>query len=288
MKTLRLKEAARKMLKGAPRSVARSLWHGYERFNPARLRRQWRHARLNRGAAADEIVLREGLRLRIDPRSREAFEWFCFRSLEMARELDAFLEDTRGCRRLVDVGSLYGVFALSFAHGRPGVRVLAVDPSAAAQDVLQANLRLSGATGITPLALALGDQAGALRMRPIWHHLEAVPETAHTAGDVIVPVRTLDALCSDQGFVPDAIKIDVEGFESAVLKGAEGVLRRARPLLFLEVHPVRLRELGSSVGKALGFLERRGYRFASSEGEPLSVADLADVEAVFRIRCRPS
>jgi FkbM family methyltransferase len=287
MNAFELRELARKHLRGTPRSLARSAWQALEGVRPARLQRQWRHGRLNRQTATDEIVVREGIKLRIDPRSREAFEWFCFRSVEMARELDGFIEDTRSCRWLVDVGACHGIFSLVFTKGRPAARALAVDPSPLAQEVLQANLCLNGDADVTPLTLALGDGEGELRMRLNWHHLEAVPEVAAAEGDVRVPVRTLDAVCAEAGFVPDAIKIDVEGFETAVLRGGESVLRRARPLLFLEVHPARLRELGSSTAEALGFLQGLGYVFVAAEGGAATVRELAARDAVFRVRCRP-
>jgi hypothetical protein len=43
-----------------------------------------------------------------------------------------------------------------------------------------------------------------------------------------VPVRTLDSF----GFVPDLIKIDVEGHEHRVLEGATEMLQRAPVILF--------------------------------------------------------
>src|SRR6476646_4733114 len=39
----------------------------------------------------DAMTLRPGITLRIDPRSRQPFEWFCFRAPEMVREMDCFL-----------------------------------------------------------------------------------------------------------------------------------------------------------------------------------------------------
>src|SRR5262249_14987464 len=60
------------------------LWHRLRGWDPRRLSRAARFRRWNHAAGAGEIVLRPGLRLAIDPRSREPFEWFCFRSLEMS------------------------------------------------------------------------------------------------------------------------------------------------------------------------------------------------------------
>ncbi len=53
-----------------------------------------------------------------------------------------------------------------------------------------------------------------------------------------VECRTLDGLASDAGFTSvDLVKIDVEGFEAAVLRGGRQTILRHRPKLLLEWHP---------------------------------------------------
>ena len=47
---------------------------------------------------------------------------------------------------------------------------------------------------------------------------------------------TVDAICQSNNFVPDLIKIDVEGAEHLVLKGISTVLEKAKPFIFVEMH----------------------------------------------------
>ncbi|MEA2693634.1 MAG: hypothetical protein QOJ16_3021, partial [Acidobacteriota bacterium] len=89
-------------------------------------------------------------------------------------------------------------------------------------------------------------------------------------------------------FAPDLVKIDVEGYELAVLKGGRGVLARYRPRLFLELHPERLRELGGSVQEVVRLLEETGYRFQTLEGTPLRPATVAARGSVSRLLCAPA
>lgn len=77
---------------------------------------------------------------------------------------------------------------------------------------------------------------------------------------------SIDHFCSERSLAPDVIKIDVEGAEFGVLKGAEATLRRCRPQVFLSVHPTQLKMLGSSV-EALGqLIENIGYRCHEIDG----------------------
>jgi len=255
--------------------------------DPRRLRRAAAFRRLNRGAAAEEIVLRPGFALRIDPRSREPFEHFCFRSPEMAAELDAFLRRMPGRRRLLDVGACHGIFSLAFVHGRPEARALAVEPSPIACEILAGNVARNAPANVEVVQAALGEGSGTIRMRRSWHHLEALGEGQEDDDAVTLPVVSVDDLCAGRGFRPDAVKIDVEGFEHAVLVGAREVLDRDRPVLSLEVHPERLAELGSSTRAVAELLAACRYRASALDGRPLDLGRLTAREGVFRILCLP-
>ena len=56
------------------------------------------------------------------------------------------------------------------------------------------------------------------------------------------------------------MKIDVEGAEMKVLRGGENLLREHLPTLFLEVHPKKLRRIGSSAEEVYDLLRDAGYR----------------------------
>lgn len=56
---------------------------------------------------------------------------------------------------------------------------------------------------------------------------------------VTVGVRRLDGLVEELGLpAPTVVKIDVEGAESHVVKGAMGLLRDSRPVIFCELHAI--------------------------------------------------
>ncbi|MDP7348801.1 MAG: FkbM family methyltransferase, partial [Phycisphaeraceae bacterium] len=81
----------------------------------------------------------------------------------------------------------------------------------------------------------------------------------------------LDVLLSEQQLAdPMLLKIDVEGHEAAVLRGAVDLLRRARPTLLIEVHGP------GSLGECVQLLDPMGYDIQSM---PLDAAFQRVIEA---------
>jgi FkbM family methyltransferase len=66
--------------------------------------------------------------------------------------------------------------------------------------------------------------------------------TSAHARTIIVATISLDAAAEKLGLRPDVIKIDVEGAELRVLKGAKSILTQARPSVLLSVHSAELRD----------------------------------------------
>jgi len=76
-----------------------------------------------------------------------------------------------------------------------------------------------------------------------------------------VPQVKMDDWCMAKGIYPDVITMDVEGSEFEVVKGAEAVLRKLRPVIFMSVHPVFMKEhYNQEVGVLLKFMHDIGYR----------------------------
>ena len=72
--------------------------------------------------------------------------------------------------------------------------------------------------------------------------------------------RRLDDIVREVGVTRvDAVKIDVEGAEFLVLKGAVEILDRYRPVLSVELLDQGLKSMGSSVAEVTAFLRSHGY-----------------------------
>ena len=77
----------------------------------------------------------------------------------------------------------------------------------------------------------------------------------------------------DIGAVPRLAKIDVEGFELEVLKGAADLLSSGsdRPKLLVEIHPPQLNLSGGSDALLFQFLKEHGYEWEVIDRNPNSL-----------------
>jgi FkbM family methyltransferase len=82
-------------------------------------------------------------------------------------------------------------------------------------------------------------------------HGDALPEQ--------VPLLSLDDYTSTRQVEPACLKIDVEGSECLVLRGARRLLERAHPALVIETHGLEIDGIGGSVRELVDALEGLGY-----------------------------
>jgi FkbM family methyltransferase len=82
---------------------------------------------------------------------------------------------------------------------------------------------------------------------------------------ISIPTITLDRFCSEVNLRPDLVKIDVEGAELMVLRGARKLLEQSCPTIILAVHPYWL-PAGQSTQQIFEFLARYGYTVYDSKG----------------------
>ena len=57
----------------------------------------------------------------------------------------------------------------------------------------------------------------------------------------------LDKYCMRKDISPDIIKIDAEGSEIEILKGAKKVITKSKPIIFLSVHPYHIKKIGNDI-----------------------------------------
>ncbi len=143
----------------------------------------------------------------------------------------------------VDVGANKGDFSLIAARTTgPEGRVIAFEPSPENAGWTRKSVELNGYPNVELLELALSDSEGEAQLHlgrwSGWHSL--VPRQVDQE-TITVRMRTLDAVLAERGSpAVDMLKIDVEGAELAVLRGARRTLAQEHGLwILLDVHPDR-------------------------------------------------
>jgi FkbM family methyltransferase len=161
-----------------------------------------------------------------------------------------------------DIGAHYGTYSIIAARrvGAQGL-VVAFEPAPETRELLIRHLEWNRASGpVRVVAKACGARSGNM---PLWSAGRAdggasiVPRSGTRAETV--DVTTVDQVSEESGRPPALMKIDVEGAEFDVLRGAERTLATARPTVLLSTHPVLLRGQQTSEEALLAWLGERGY-----------------------------
>lgn len=155
-------------------------------------------------------------------------------------------------KTLVDVGSADGTFGLTLLDSfGPGLSLLNIDAQETYRPSLQ---RISALLGEPFRITALSDHEGVVKVRKPQH--EYWLSTAF-GGDEEIPCTTLDTVWRDEKLTsPCFIKIDVEGGEMSVLKGATETLKDCCGLLIES--PIRDSN-GPQFLDIYSFLAERGF-----------------------------
>ena len=154
----------------------------------------------------------------------------------------------------LDIGANHGIYAYALSRLSPEVHCF--EPLAECCRYIQDH----HAANITVHNAALADRTGELELhvpiiggRAVYTRASLDrPEGRYESRRV--EVRTLDSYeLTDVGF----IKIDVEGLEAAVLRGAQRLLETCHPTMLVEID--RARHTQSSFLGVHAFLQERGY-----------------------------
>lgn len=185
----------------------------------------------------------------------------------------------------IDVGANLGWHTLHAARNRAVECVVAFEPDPFNASLLECNLRANRIGNAIVRAAALGAAAGTGRLyrykaANLGRHSLA---RDHGLGSSAVPLIDLDRALQDLRLDERPIrvlKIDVEGYEPAVIAGAARALRRTETVI-LEYSPALYRAGGLSVAAMLAQLDKAGFAPARLDrGGGIEGLDIAAVEAL--------
>jgi FkbM family methyltransferase len=165
-----------------------------------------------------------------------------------------------------DIGANVGFYSLLFSSlVGPAGSVVAFEPLPENAARLAHHLKINDCRNVTIKQVAVTDFDGFANFRSA--EANAMGFLSDT-GDLEVLCCQLDTL-GENGQIPppDLLKLDVEGAEASVLKGAQRVIRTSRPVIFVATHGAQQHADCSRM------LEGLGYEIYSVDERPVRSSD---------------
>jgi len=220
-------------------------------------------------------LLRQAVIIRLPRWDAEMFlpaEWrglpkliFAFREY-YEPELSRLEEILSPGKTFVDAGANAGIYTLAASRivGETG-RVIAFEPSIQSLPVLRKNIALNHLTNVVAFPVALSHAAGAAKLyhgpNPSLNSLGK--ETAWPEDTEEITTETLDDILERASIDHvDVIKVDVQGAEELVLRGARKLLTSMHPTIIFEIFPEGTIPLRLAPYGAWEFLASLGYEFS--------------------------
>lgn len=208
----------------------------------------------------------------------------------------------RGVELFVDIGASLGQYTFFANQHMEGGRIVAIEPDPLRFEELERNCHEWASTSdnlLTAMNCAVSDQDGRIPFYAtdtsisggLFKH-EVSESVLSRSGlgriqwhETMVDCFTLNTLFSDRS--PDLVKIDVEGAELRVLKGATRILKEGKTVFLVELHGSWADPLGQDSGdKVLKFMDSFGYQPVNFHGRTLFVNRGLGASAIASFKAR--
>ena len=157
---------------------------------------------------------------------------------------EALAQKAMAARVFADVGAHVGYYSCIAGVVNPNLRIFSFEMNHNLIGIIQKNLAANRIQGATVVHGAVSDTAGRVFYRSgtftSGERMRYLEETRAAGKYLSCDTLTLDDYFAARDVFPDLLKIDVEGAESKVLRGASYLLAKVRPVIFVEVHPANL------------------------------------------------
>lgn len=186
------------------------------------------------------------------------------------------IADIKDAEVILDIGANVGFFSMLCRELYPKSKIYAFEPVPKTFSCLEKNFKDDKNTEV--FKLALSDHRGSGKMT--FSEDNSAVSSLSEKGSVDVEITTLDYFLKDKKLNKvDILKIDTEGFENFVLKGAENSLREVKYIIMEVTVENNKNYTISSLFKLLSSdnfdFQILGYRNFSNKGEgSLSIMDV--------------
>ncbi len=215
------------------------------------------------------IVQRNGTYYRLDISDYQEWLVYFYHDNDSSYHILKYID---GAEVIFDIGGNIGQTALNIAKYKAGkkqpAQIISFEPYNENYEKLRHNIQLNKhIKNISIENIALGSILKTVKLfkecaTNSGGNRVVYDEEENTEGVEEVHQITLDSYIDEKKILKvDLIKIDVEGYELEVLKGAKNTLQKFRPVLLLEFDSLNLKKQGSSPEELLNFLKSAGYNY---------------------------
>jgi len=254
----------------------------YLRYSPFDIFKDFlRHGAVGHTPRFVQFTNKDGIGFDLDVHECVQKAIFCFHYFEPV-DVEAFRTFIKQDATVIDVGANIGQYSLlaSKLMGQTG-EIYAFEPSVDIQPKLKRNIDLNNFENIEVIPCAVAATSGVMKFYPANEvanqgvgSLMPVQEyrsNIRSNEGVDVDVMSLDDFCGARGIEKvDVLKIDVEGFDLEVLKGATKLMKNNPDLVIMsEVEPMNLEQLGVTAKDFYNFMESQSFHawYAEKGGE---------------------
>jgi len=187
-----------------------------------------------------------------------------FYELKGEREiLSDIISETSDGDIFYDVGANVGLYSCLVGSAVSNHQIYSFEPHPVNAEALESNLKLNNING-TVFQLAISNEEGTFELSSEGTEAglgEHSLDTSSSESTVSVSVRRLDKLRKEYNMpVPTIVKIDVEGAELDVIRGAADTFSDPHcKTLYCEVHPDRMKKFGGSQAELKSQLVNFGF-----------------------------
>ena len=195
-----------------------------------------------------------------------------YRSREVL--LKHIIEHSRNDSVIYDIGASAGLYSIVLGKLFPESAIYSFEPNPNAYAILLKNIKLTGLKNVFPLNFALSSKN---EMSDFHISSEAGRSSLHTynagynsniTGTILVECVTVDYLIKNNICKPpNIIKIDTEGHEYEIIRGASETIAKFHPAIGFEPHGIK-DEIASTRDPIENFLVAQGY-IITSLGYPI-------------------
>jgi FkbM family methyltransferase len=191
----------------------------------------------------------------------DSVDWYLYFGLA-DKQIDEFYRYVKSDSIIFDIGTNVGSVLMNCALRAPKGYIYGFEPDTTNYNRCLRNLNLNQFKNIKIEKKGIGEKRQKTYLRISNTSNRGMNRITFEKGeaDTEIEIDTID-LYTKENDIKDInlIKIDVEGFEYNVLKGAESTIRTFSPILFIELDDNNLKEQGASASDLVDFLTGLGY-----------------------------